>query len=142
VTIIEDMTQTVIGHVGDELGAGLSFDQISASARLGDTPDAIIERFRKLRGDPAETTLTSVPRLESLEGYGEAKAWGLRLAREIDRYRAGIISLEDLPRGMMLSGPPGCGKTLFAQALATTCNVPLIPTSVAAIEQPFVWKFC
>ena len=29
------------------------------------------------------------------------------------------------------SGPPGCGKTLFAQSLAVTCTVPIVVTSVA-----------
>ena len=56
----------------------------------------------------------------------------MRLSREIGRYRAGQIPLADLPRGLLLSGPPGCGKTLFAQSLAQTCSVPIIATSVAA----------
>ena len=71
------------------------------------------------------------PRLEDLHGYGEAKVWGLELARDIADYQGGAITWADVDSGLLLSGPPGVGKTTFAQALANTCGVELIVGSYA-----------
>ncbi|CDZ35642.1 Putative ATP-dependent hydrolase protein [Neorhizobium galegae bv. officinalis] len=70
-------------------------------------------------------------RLEDMFGYGEAKLWGLDLARDLDDWRAGTISWDDVDRGILLSGRPGVGKTIFARALSASCNVKLITASYA-----------
>lgn len=74
---------------------------------------------------------TPSARLEDLHGYGDAKAWGLELAQDIADYRAGLIEWSDVNSGLLLSGPPGVGKTRFASALAESCGVPLVATSFA-----------
>lgn len=37
------------------------------------------------------------------------------------------------PRGVLLHGPPGCGKTALANAIANECRVPFLRVSAPEI---------
>ncbi|MBB3149220.1 AAA+ superfamily predicted ATPase [Phyllobacterium trifolii] len=114
-------------------------------AKLG----AIIRRWRdadavraKLRQCLADTGAKeaqqpeSGPSLSDLSGYGEAGEWALMLSEDIKDYRVGKIEWRDVDKGLLLAGPTGTGKTLFASALANTCQMPLFPHSAAK------WQAC
>lgn len=68
--------------------------------------------------------------LQDMYGYGPAKVWGLELAQDLVDWQRGKIDWSEVDTGIVLSGPPGVGKTQFAAALARQCNVPIIATSL------------
>ncbi|MBN9069735.1 MAG: AAA family ATPase, partial [Rhizobiales bacterium] len=92
------------------------------------------------RIEPAPPTGTDtdrfIPRVETLSGYGEARAWALDLKEDLALWRAGTLRWEEMSTKLLLSGPPGTGKTTFARALCNTLQVPLIATSVATWMEP------
>lgn len=78
---------------------------------------------------PASKPGSDAPSLERLSGMSEAREWGRALAQDLQDYRSGYISSDDVDPGCVLYGPPGTGKTMFGAALAKTCNVNLVATS-------------
>lgn len=84
-----------------------------------------------LDAKPSSTKSESLPPLQDMFGYGQAKDWGLELAQDLVDWQRGKIDWSEVDTGIILSGPPGVGKTQFAAALARQCNVPIIATSLA-----------
>lgn len=70
-------------------------------------------------------------RVQTLAGYGEATNWAKDLKSDLQLWRDGLLDWSELSTRMLLSGPPGTGKTTFARALCNSLRVPLLATSVA-----------
>lgn len=60
----------------------------------------------------------------------------MSLKADLGLWRAGELAWEEMSTKMLLSGPPGTGKTTFARALCNTLQVPLIATSVSTWLEP------
>ena len=93
---------------------------------------AILDRERQAKTVPAVASPRVTPDLSRLHGMAEAVAWGQALVRDLAAMARGEIGWQEVDRGCLLSGPPGCGKTRYARALAATCGIPLVSGSYSA----------
>ncbi|MGO8248974.1 AAA family ATPase [Rhizobium johnstonii] len=69
--------------------------------------------------------------VETLTGYGAAKDWALGVKADLADYLAGDLAWSDMSTKLLLSGPPGTGKTTFARAMCNSLRIPLVVTSVS-----------
>lgn len=113
---------------------GAPLHALGVALKRGRTPEAALRRLRALTAAAAPSAPEKPqagPSLTELVGFGEADDWGRALAVDLADYKAGKIPWADVDRGIVVSGPPGVGKTVLAQALARTCHVPLHSHSLA-----------
>ena len=81
---------------------------------------------------PLKESLEDIGGLEALKGWLERKA---RIFQDIERaVRFGV----DMPKGVLVAGVPGCGKSLSAKATAHLFQVPLLRLDMGRLMGKYV----
>ncbi len=117
--------------------AGFTLDEVRIVFRPQRPMSSLVRRLLRKPAEPEKEVEPSREatrprkRLQDMHGYGPAAEWGLNLAEDLKAWKAGELAWEDIDRGAVIYGPPGCGKTTFAEALAGSCEVDLVLASAA-----------
>ncbi|MGO4910637.1 AAA family ATPase [Pseudorhodobacter sp. W20_MBD10_FR17] len=64
--------------------------------------------------------------LQDLEGTGELYETAKTLVADMQAYADGALPWAEIPRGLLLVGAPGTGKTFAAKCIAEACGLPFI----------------
>ncbi|SFJ26606.1 AAA family ATPase [Jannaschia pohangensis] len=109
--------------------------------RLARAADRIKDREPEQTSDQPETANddaedNDIPalRLADLRGLGPAGDLLRRLVDDVDDWRDGHLDWRDVGASVLLSGPPGCGKSSAAAAIAGEIGGPVVDLSYTRMQ--------
>ncbi|MBI4063295.1 MAG: AAA family ATPase [Elusimicrobia bacterium] len=92
----------------------------------------------RMRGTKINLEMDAKIKFTDVIGLSEAKREALEVVQLIkDRARVKRIGGK-IVKGLLMIGPPGCGKTLLAKAIATEAGIPFLAASGAEFIEVFV----
>lgn len=97
------------------------------------SPKNIMSSFSKVKFTLVDPTTRAADsqsiRFKDVAGLKEAKTEIMEFVDYLKNSERFLKLGAKLPKGVLLLGPPGCGKTLLAKAVATEANVPFLALS-------------
>ncbi len=92
----------------------------------------------RLFGGEDGGTLSEKVTFDDVAGIEEAKEELKEIVSFLKQPQKFLSMGARIPRGVMLTGPPGCGKTLLARAIASEADVPFFSISGSEFVELFV----
>lgn len=110
----------------------LDFDELTSAIVADRTPRETIQRLEDMikAKNRVGHRRGNLPRLEEAYEYGEAREWALNLRDDIQDWKNGHIPADAVDRGILLTGAPGVGKTLYARMLGEACGIQTVVASM------------
>lgn len=82
--------------------------------------------------------ITVTETIEDIGGLDNLKTWLKRKAKVIKNINAAEAFGVDMPKGVLIAGVPGCGKSLNAKAAASLFEVPLLRLDMGRLMGKYV----
>ncbi len=132
---LEEVVDAAAGLTASDVENAVAY---SIALRDGVDPAIVVQQKEQIiRREKVLTWFEPDPRgLDAIGGLELLKAWLLerRLALSEGARAFGLPS----PKGVLLAGVPGCGKSLTARALATAWGIPLLRMDLGALRSKYV----
>ena len=93
-------------------------------------------RFELLGNDALLSFETDLEQLDSVAGLDNLKRWLEN--RQAAFLEEDLVPISDRPRGILLTGVQGSGKSLAAKAVAGSWNTPLLRLDMAALYNKYI----
>lgn len=122
-------------EIGQLLNRGYQRD---GSIGLEDLDLVLTEKAQIIRKSGILEMLMVNEKLEDIGGLGRLKPWLRQKARVMNDWPAARAFGVEPPKGVMIVGMPGCGKSLTAKATAALFNLPLLKLDMGSLMGKYV----
>jgi len=120
-------TTTLPQHLVDRIG----LHELLLSVRFDRSPAECLEKLSSLAKAKIATAGSRELSLDELFGLDEAVNWARSTGLDLKAWRRGKIGWSEIDAGVVVNGPPGIGKTLFAKTVADHFGLPLVSATYA-----------
>ncbi len=100
--------------------------------RVIDAKREVVEREGLLEYTPTEATMAEIADLKTLKAWLAKRTAVVKSPEQAERF--GL----DFPRGVLLLGVPGCGKSLSAKAVASEWGLPLLKLDPSNLYNKYI----
>lgn len=114
----------------DKALASKSATQIEAALRQKRVEDMLVRLNQTAPKAARRAALT----LDDVHGQDAAVNTFKRILADVDRWRDGELDWSDVSASAVMFGPPGNGKTMIAEAVAGSANLPFVATSYSECQ--------